>query len=56
MSLLPHKVTMEMNTDLTRDFTMEELRTTLSQMHPTKAPGSDGMSAIFYKKYWAIEA
>ena len=54
MNLLPHKVTMEMNADLTRDFTMEEVRLALSQMHPTKAPGPDGMFAIFYQKYWAI--
>ena len=54
MNLLPPKVTMEMNAELTRDFTMEEVRTALRQIHPTKAPGLDDMLAIFYQKYWDV--
>ena len=43
-----------MNESLTRVFTREEVVTTLKQIHPTKAPGPDGMSAIFYQRYWDI--
>ena len=43
-----------MNHDLIKDFSAEEVRTALRQMHPTKAPELDGMSAIFYQKYWDI--
>ena len=41
-----------MNHDLIKDFSAEEVRIALRQMHPTKAPGPDSMSAIFYQKYW----
>ena len=53
-NLIPTKVSEEMNHDLIKDFSAEEVRTALRQMHPTKAPGPDGMSAIFYQKYWDI--
>ena len=43
-----------MNDQLSRKFTSEEVHKALQQMHPTKAPGPDGMSAIFFQKYWAI--
>lgn len=43
-----------MNADLTKIFTKEEVTRTLQQLHPTKAPGPDGMSAIFFHKYWSI--
>ena len=43
-----------MNESLNKNFTREEIATALKQMHPTKAPGPDGMSAIFYQKYWNI--
>lgn len=41
-------VTDDMNEDLTREFTIEEVHHTLKQMAPTIAPGPDGMPPIFY--------
>ena len=43
-----------MNAALTQEFSVEEVKAALGQMHPTKAPGLDGMSALFYQKYWDI--
>ena len=52
--LIPAKVTVDMDESLIKEFTAEEIQTTLLQMHPTKASGPDGMSTIFYQKYWKI--
>ena len=43
-----------MNESLDRVFTREKVVTALKQIHPTKAPGPDGVSALFYQKYWNI--
>ena len=43
-----------MNGDLLAVFKAEEVQFALQQMHPTKALGPDGMSPIFYQKYWEI--
>ncbi|KAL4609986.1 hypothetical protein ACB092_08G019900 [Castanea dentata] len=50
-SLFHLKVTDEMNENLIKDFTAEEVRSTLQQMHPTKAVRPDGMSIIFFQKF-----
>ena len=43
-----------MNQGLIAAFTREEVITALKQMHPTKASGLDGMSTIFFQKYWDV--
>ena len=48
------RVTLEMNLDLISEFTREEVELALKQIHPTKAPGPDDMSAIFFQKYWDV--
>lgn len=51
---IPTRVTSEMNQNLNKEFTKEEVVVALQQMHPTKVPCPDGMSAIFFQKYWDI--
>ncbi|KAL0456414.1 UNVERIFIED_CONTAM: LINE-1 retrotransposable element O protein [Sesamum latifolium] len=51
---LEQRVTPAMNKALNQPFTSEEIMCALKQMHPLKSPGPDGMSPIFYQKYWSI--
>ena len=44
----------EMASNLVRPYTKEEVRTTLFQMHPSKAPSPDGMSPFFFQRFWHI--
>ena len=48
------KVTEEMNRELLTEPSGEEIRVALFQMHPNKAPGMDGMHALFFQKFWHI--
>ena len=54
IAAIPTIVTDEMNMELSKNFTREEIVTTLKQIHPTKSPGPDGMSTLFFQKYWDI--
>lgn len=49
-----HSVSRQFNDDLMRPYSKEEIYTALCQMHPCKAPGPDGMHAIFYQGFWHI--
>lgn len=54
LGAMRQRVTPRMNEALLCEFRMEEVRLALNQMHPTKAPDPDGMSPIFFQKYWDI--
>lgn len=46
------RVTPEMNEALLREFTDEEIKQGLDGIGDLKAPGKDGMPALFYKNFW----
>ena len=52
--LVPGKVTQEMNEQLTKEFQKEEIIQAVRNMHPKKALSPNGMSTIFYQKYWDV--
>ena len=54
LNAVQQKVTTDMRDILSRDYSVEEVQVALFQMGPTKAPGPDGMNALFYQKYWHI--
>ena len=54
LNAIPHKMTDDMLEVLSRSYSREEVKAALFQMRPTKAPGPDGMNALFYQKFWHI--
>ena len=54
LSKVNMKVTEAMNEMLSMDYTVEEVKAALDGIGDLKAPGPDGMPAIFYKKFWEI--
>ena len=51
---LPCSVTESMNVELMVPPIGEDIRLALFSMHPNKAPGVDGLHALFFQKFWHI--
>lgn len=49
MNLVQPLVDDDMGNMLAAPFTRDEVKMALSQMHPNKAPGPDGMNALFIR-------
>jgi hypothetical protein len=48
------RVTSEMNASLLKPYTAEEVKEAMFSIGDFKAPGTDGLHAVFYKKFWFV--
>ncbi|KAM1225451.1 hypothetical protein ACFX13_044918 [Malus domestica] len=54
LNSVPKRVTPEMNSLLCAEYLDEEIKEALFQMDPHTASGPDGLSPLFYQKFWDI--
>lgn len=44
----------DMNLQLLREFTEEDMKMAFFEIEPSKAPGRDGFSGLFFQKFWKV--
>ena len=54
LDTVPTKVTLEMNDQLLAPFMEKEVKEALFHMFPAKAPGPDGLPALFFQRHWVV--
>ena len=54
MTLVEERVTSNMNDQLYKEFSEEEIGDALFQIGPLKAPGPDGFPARFFQQNWKV--
>lgn len=54
LQLVPNKISEEMNSDLCKPFSEQEIADALFQMGPLKAPGPNGFPARFFQRHWTV--
>lgn len=54
LDVVERKVTEDMNELLTSAYRSEEIKEALDSIGDLKAPGPDGMPAVFYKNFWDL--
>lgn len=54
LDTVPVKVTADMNNTLLAPFTEKEVKESLIQNFPTKAPGPVGFPAHFFQRHWDL--
>ena len=54
MEAVQPSITQEMNDQLLRPFSRDEVETVINQMEPITAPGIDGMPPLFYQSFWFL--
>ncbi|XP_059446385.1 uncharacterized protein LOC132177924 [Corylus avellana] len=56
LAVVPRRITNQMNVDLEREISIEEVSLALSQMTPLKSTGPDGFPVGFFQDNWVVVA